>query len=49
MILMKDIVREGHKALREVAQEVTFPLSDEEKELGQEMLTFFKKTVRMKK
>lgn len=42
MILMKDIVREGHKALREVAQEVTFPLSDEEKELGQEMLTFLK-------
>ena len=26
MILMEDIVREGHPALRKVAEEVTFPL-----------------------
>lgn len=31
MLTMDDIVREGHPALREVATEVTFPLSDEEK------------------
>ncbi len=32
MILMKDIVREGHPALRKRADEVTFPLSNEERE-----------------
>ncbi|MHC5252052.1 peptide deformylase [Listeria kieliensis] len=42
MILMKDIVREGHPALREVAKEVTFPLTEEEKQLGRDMLTFLK-------
>lgn len=42
MLTMKDIVREGHPALRKVADEVTFPLSEEEKKLGQEMLTFLK-------
>lgn len=31
MLMMDDIVREGHPALREVASEVSFPLSDEEK------------------
>lgn len=40
MLTMDDIVREGHPALREVATEVTFPLSDEEKKLGREMLEF---------
>lgn len=49
MILMKDIVREGHPALREVAKEVTFPLTEEEKQLGRDMLTFFKKTVKTKR
>lgn len=33
MLTMDDIVREGHPALREVATEVTFPLSDEEKKI----------------
>ena len=33
MILMKDIVREGHPALRKRAEEVTFPLSNEERKL----------------
>ncbi|WP_239256460.1 peptide deformylase [Listeria ilorinensis] len=42
MLLMKDIVREGHPALREVATEVSFPLTEEEKNLGQEMLQFLK-------
>ncbi|EAC5028849.1 peptide deformylase [Listeria monocytogenes] len=40
MLTMDDIVREGHPALREVATEVTFPLSDEEKKLGRDMLEF---------
>ncbi|WP_163652463.1 peptide deformylase [Listeria sp. PSOL-1] len=42
MILMKDIVREGNPVLREIAEPVTFPLSDEEKKLGHEMLAFLK-------
>ena len=42
MITMKDIVREGHPSLTKVAKEVTFPLSDEEKQLLQDMLTFLK-------
>ena len=33
MILMKDIVREGHPALRKKAEEMTFPLSTEESKL----------------
>ena len=40
MILMKDIIREGHPTLREVAQEVTVPLSQEDIELGKDMMTF---------
>lgn len=39
---MDDIVREGHPILRQVAEEVTFPLSDEDKKLLQEMLQFLK-------
>lgn len=42
MILMKDIVREGHPALRKQAEEVTFPLSNEDRELCEELLTFLK-------
>ncbi|QTD42461.1 peptide deformylase [Sporosarcina sp. Te-1] len=34
MILMKDIIREGHPTLRKVAEEVTFPLSEDMKQLG---------------
>lgn len=42
MITMDDIIREGHPTLRKVAEEVTFPLSQEEIETGEEMLTFLK-------
>lgn len=42
MILMKDIVREGHPALRTRAKEVEFPLSDEERKLAEDMLEFLK-------
>ena len=34
MILMKDIIREGHPTLRKVAEEVTFPISEDIKKLG---------------
>lgn len=40
MILMKDIIREGNPTLRATAKEVTFPLSQEEINLGQEMMKF---------
>ena len=40
MILMKDIVREGHPALRTRAQEVTFPLSEEDRKLASDMLEY---------
>lgn len=42
MITMKDIVREGHPSLRKVAKEVDLPISEEEKELLEEMLLFLK-------
>jgi len=42
MITMKDIIREGHPTLREVAKEVTFPLSQEDRELGAKMQEFLK-------
>lgn len=42
MITMKDIIREGHPTLRQVAKEVTFPLSEENIELGNNMMTFLK-------
>ncbi|MFC5541987.1 peptide deformylase [Ureibacillus sp. FSL W7-1570] len=42
MILMKDIVREGHPALRTRAEEVKFPLSDEERKTAEDMLQFLK-------
>lgn len=42
MITMDDIVREGHPTLREVAKEVSFPLSAEDKELGNKMSEFLK-------
>lgn len=40
MLTMKDIIREGHPTLRKRAEEVQFPLSDEEKEIGHQMLEF---------
>ena len=40
MILMKDIIREGHPTLRAKATELTFPLTDDEKQLGEDLLQF---------
>ncbi|MGM9950909.1 MAG: peptide deformylase [Lysinibacillus sp.] len=40
MILMEDIVREGHPALRTRAEEVTFPLSAEDRQLAHDMLEY---------
>lgn len=40
MITMDDIIREGRPTLRKVAEDVTFPLSEEEKELGNELMEF---------
>lgn len=42
MILMKDIVREGHPALREMSKELAFPLTTEEKQLGEDLLEYVK-------
>lgn len=42
MITMDDIIREGHPTLREVAAEVSLPLSDEDIQLGADMLQFLK-------
>ncbi|BDR58244.1 peptide deformylase [Xylocopilactobacillus apicola] len=40
MILMKDIIREGTPTLRATAKKVTFPASQEEQNLGLEMMEF---------
>lgn len=37
MILMTDIVREGHPSLRKKAANVEFPLSDADKKLGEDL------------
>lgn len=42
MITMEDIVREGHPSLTTVAEEVPVPISDEDKQLLEKMLTFLK-------
>ncbi|CAM4046433.1 peptide deformylase [Lederbergia lenta] len=42
MILMKDIVREGHEVLREVAQEVQLPPSQEDIEILNRMEEYLK-------
>ncbi|PSL50855.1 peptide deformylase [Salsuginibacillus halophilus] len=42
MITMKDIVREGHPVLREVAEAVELPPTEENKETLEEMLQFLK-------
>lgn len=40
MILMKDIIREGHPALRQRAEEVKFPLSAEDRKLAQDLMDY---------
>lgn len=42
MIDMDDIVREGYPTLRQVANEVTLPLSDEDIILGEKMMEFLR-------
>ncbi|GAB3068277.1 peptide deformylase [Virgibacillus ainsalahensis] len=42
MITMKDIVREGHPSLTEVAKEVELPINDQEKQLLEDMIMFLK-------
>lgn len=42
LIDMEDIIREGHPTLRQVAEEVTLPLSDQDIILGEKMLQFLK-------
>src|SRR5690625_1911965 len=42
MLTMEDIVREGHPALRKVAEEVNLPPSDDVKRILNKMLTFLK-------
>lgn len=42
MILMKDIVREGHPALRKQAKALSFPLTEEERQLGEDLLNYVK-------
>lgn len=42
LIDMKDIIREGHPTLRQVAEEVNLPLSDQDIILGEKMLQFLK-------
>ncbi len=42
MIKMEDIIREGHPTLRLVAEEVPFPLSEEDLALGEKMQEFLK-------
>lgn len=40
MILMKDITRDGNPVLREIAKPLTFPLSDENKKLANDMMQY---------
>lgn len=40
MLLMKDIIREGHPTLRKRAEEVIFPLSVEDIELGNQLYEY---------
>ncbi|MFD1038720.1 peptide deformylase [Virgibacillus byunsanensis] len=42
MLTMKDIVREGHPSLREIAKEVQVPIEQVDKELVENMITFLK-------
>lgn len=40
MILMKDIIREGHPTLRKRSEEVTFPLTQEDRKLAEDLLQY---------
>ena len=40
MILMEHIVREGHPALRKRAEEVHFPLSEDDRKLSEDLLEY---------
>ncbi|RUL51880.1 peptide deformylase [Lysinibacillus antri] len=40
MILMEDIIREGHPTLRTRAQEIPFPLTEEDQKLASDMLEY---------
>ncbi|WP_056965964.1 peptide deformylase [Apilactobacillus ozensis] len=40
MFLMKDIVRDGNKVLRQQAKKVEFPLSDENKKLAKDLMEY---------
>lgn len=40
MLTMKDIIREEHVTLREVAKEVAIPLSEEDKKIGEQLLEY---------
>lgn len=42
MILMTDIIREGHETLRMKAKEIELPLSAENRQLGEDLLEFLK-------
>src|SRR5699024_7856631 len=42
MLLMKDIVRDGHPALRQKSEDVTIPPTKEDIEILNEMLDFLK-------
>lgn len=37
---MKDIIREGHPTLRQRSEEVAFPLSEEDRELAEDLLEY---------
>lgn len=40
LITMKDVIREGHPTLREIAKKVELPLSEDTKQLANELLQF---------
>lgn len=40
MILMEDIIRDGHPTLRKIAEEIPLPISDDIRQLGEDMMTY---------
>lgn len=42
MFLMDDIIREGHPTLRTKAEEVVFPLTEEDRQLAEDLLEYVK-------
>lgn len=42
MILMEHIIREGHPTLRTKAEEVTFPLTEEDRQLAHDLMEYLK-------